>query len=298
MARRLRFIPTGGALVEITCRTVHGRFLLRPSWRLNRIIFGLLARAKRKYPVEIHAFVFLSNHYHLLVSVPDARRLASFMNYFNGNLAREAGRLANWHEKFWSRRYQAIVVSKEPAAQVSRLEYILAHGVKEGLVRRPSQWPGVHCVQALISGASIDGVWIDRTKVYHARIRGERVHKRDIESPEVFSTSPLPCWSHLDAPVYRARIAQLIERIERAGEKKTGALHLPASPHDRSLTSKRSPAPAFHCVSRSSRRDLLAAYRWFVAAYRQAAERLNRGDPSPGFPEGSFPPSLPFVAHA
>jgi len=33
----------------------------------------------------------------------------------------------------------------------------------------------------------------------------------------------------------------------------------------------------------------------FVAAYRTAAEKLQRGDPNPGFPLGCFPPALPFV---
>jgi hypothetical protein len=33
----------------------------------------------------------------------------------------------------------------------------------------------------------------------------------------------------------------------------------------------------------------------FVAAYRTAAEKLQRGDPNPDFPRGCFPPALPFV---
>jgi len=106
MARRLRFIPEGGALVEVTCRTIHGRFLLKPSRRLNQIVLGVLGRAQRKQPVKLVSFVFLSNHYHLLLWVPNAQRLAAFMNFFNGNLAKEAGRLTNWREKFWSRRYR------------------------------------------------------------------------------------------------------------------------------------------------------------------------------------------------
>jgi len=89
MARRLGFIPDGGSLVEVTCRTVHGRFLLRPSRRLNEIILGLLGRATSRYSVGLQAFVVLSNYYHLLLSVPDAQRLAAFMDYFIGNLARE-----------------------------------------------------------------------------------------------------------------------------------------------------------------------------------------------------------------
>jgi len=54
--------------------------------------------------------------------------------YFNPNLAREAGRLADWREKLWSRRYRAIVVSGEEGAQRERLKYVLSHGAKEGLV--------------------------------------------------------------------------------------------------------------------------------------------------------------------
>src|SRR6202022_4709352 len=76
------------------------------------------------------------------------RQLASFMGHFNSNLAREAGRLVRWREKFWGRRYQAIPISEEEAAQVERLRYVLAHGCKEGLVERLRDWPGVSAVRA------------------------------------------------------------------------------------------------------------------------------------------------------
>ncbi|MGZ7244461.1 transposase, partial [Streptococcus pyogenes] len=76
----------------------------------------ILARAQRMYPVGICAFSFVSNHYHLLLRVDDAQQLSKFMAYVNGNLAREAGRLHRWKDKFWARRYQGIVVSQEEAA--------------------------------------------------------------------------------------------------------------------------------------------------------------------------------------
>ena len=61
MARRLRHTPEGGALFEVTCRTIQSRFLLRPSLLLNEIILGALARAKHRYGVELSAFIFLSS---------------------------------------------------------------------------------------------------------------------------------------------------------------------------------------------------------------------------------------------
>jgi hypothetical protein len=67
-------------------------------------------------------------------------------------------------------------------------------------------------------------------------------------------------------------------------------------PHRRPERSKKSPAPLFHAASQAVRRDLYAAYAWFVAAYRNASEKLRAGNLTVPFPLGSFPPPLPFVA--
>lgn len=48
--------------------------------------------------------------------------------HFLSKLAREVGRLTGWREKIFGRRYQAIVISSEEAAQIERLRYILANG--------------------------------------------------------------------------------------------------------------------------------------------------------------------------
>ena len=42
------------------------------------------------------------------------------------------------------------------------------------------------------------------------------------------------------------------------------------------------------------RRELWEAYAWFMAASRDAAEKLRAGDRDPPFPAGRFPPALPF----
>ena len=50
MSRKLRFVPEGGALVEVTRRTIRGRSLLRPSQQLNSIFLGVLGRAQSRHP--------------------------------------------------------------------------------------------------------------------------------------------------------------------------------------------------------------------------------------------------------
>jgi REP element-mobilizing transposase RayT len=302
MSRQIRFIPEGGALVEVTCRTLQSRFLLLPGDESNALIRGVLARAARLYQVGVCAGVFLSNHYHLLVRVRDAQQLARFMNYLNSNLAREAGRLADWRERFWSRRYQAILVSNEEAAQIERLRYLLAHGCKEGLVARPQDWPGVHCVEALLTGALIEGLWYDRTREYAARRRGKTFIPSQYATTESLALEPLPCWSHLPEDLQRGRVAELVEAIEEETSTTRGirppgpAAVLAQHPHDRPFRTKKGPAPLVHAASRAARREIHDAYAWFLAAFREAAENLRAGDLGARFPLGSFPPGRPFVS--
>lgn len=305
MARRLRYVPPGGALVEVTCRTIQGRLLLRPSAGLNDVIRGVLARAARLSAVPIHAPAFLSNHYHLLVTVSDAQQLSEFMNYLNSNLAREAGRLTRWREKFWGRRFQAVIVSDEEEAQVARLSYVLAQGVKEGLVASPFDWPGVHCAQALTEGTALSGRWHDRTLESRARRQGLPLEPQAFMEQEELQLTPLPCWKSLTPEEYRARVHQLIDAIEaeaRLQQEATGKSPLGADaicrqdPHHEPNRIKKGPAPLVHAVAPAVRRSVRNAYFVFRDAYRYAARRLRAGAMDYEFPVGAFPPPLPFRA--
>lgn len=303
MPRRLRFVPPGGALLEVTCRTVQGRLLLRPSPILTSLTLGALARAARLYRVDVHAFAFLSNHYHLLVSVAHARQLAAFMNFFQSNLAREAGRLVRWREKFWGRRYQAIVVSAEPACQVERLAYLLAHGAKEGLVDSPRDWPGAHAVRHVLDGGAVRGRWHDRTLEWRARRKSLPLHPDAFVEEETLELAPLPCWSSLPAHERRERVRQLVDEIEAAAKRRQADTGRPSlgreqvcrqNPHLEPNRIKKGRVPLVHALDAAVRRTFRRSYFAFLDAYRHAAQRLRSGDLEATFPAGAFPPPLPF----
>jgi hypothetical protein len=61
-------------------------------------------------------------------------------------------------------------------------------------------------------------------------------------------------------------------------------------PHAAPKTLKKSPAPLFHAASQKVRRALYEGYKYFVAAFQDAAARLRCGEPDVLFPAGSFPP--------
>ena len=307
MPRRLRHVPESGTLVEVTCRVIHGRMLLKPNRRLNEMVTGTLARGKRRYGLRICAVAFLSNHAHLLLEVDDAKQLADFMGFVSSKIAREVGRRVRWREKVWGRRYSAIVVSNEAQAQIGRLRYVLSHGVKEHLVAHCKDWPGVHAADSLTTGRALVGYWFDRTAEYRALQRGKDFGTHTHAKLEPLSFDPLPCWQHLDAGAYQERVDDMVNSIEAdaATERRArgiaplGVKAIQRLNAKRRLPRvKRSPAPAFHAASKPARLALVEAYRWFEAAYREAADRLRVGDREAAFPEGCFPPSLPFVVAA
>jgi hypothetical protein len=103
---------------------------------------------------------------------------------------------------------------------------------------------------------------------------------------------------------YRERIAELAEAIiaqaaaRRAatGIEPLGAVAiLRQQPFSQPAKTKKSPAPLVHATSKRVRTEMKIAYRWFVRAFREAAEYLRGGDRLARFPPGSFPPGLPFV---
>jgi hypothetical protein len=156
----------------------------------------------------------------------------------------------------------------------------------------------------LLEGEALEGLWFDRTKEYLARRRGENFDRLHFATREVLELDPLPCWKHLPEPERRQRTESLVEDIEleaAARRKATGARPLgPAAvlaqdPHRQPNKTRSSPAPAFHAASKAVRRELWNAYALFVAAYRDAAAKFKTGIRDVVFPQGSFPPSLPFV---
>ena len=304
MSRPLRHVQPGGSTFEVTTRCLQGRYLLPATAHFASIAVGILARARERYPVKLYAVVAASNHMHLLLGVDDAEQLARFMGYVNGNLAREAGRLVDWRERFWGRRYRAIEVSGEAAALVGRLRYLLSHGPKENLVLRCGDWPGLHSARALSTGEPLNGHWRDRSTEYEAARRGHDVDPDDFITHYELELDPLPCWMHLEPDEVRKRVGEMVgeidteaaQRVVLGGVAPLGAKAVRSqNPHSHPPHSKRSPAPAVHAASKRVREQMKAAYRLFEAAYHEAAERLKAGDLSVRFPVGCFPPARPFV---
>jgi putative transposase len=268
-------------MVEITTRTAAGRLLLRPGDELNRRITSVIGRALDLYPVSLHAFVFMSNHWHALLSVLDAARLSDFLRHVNGNVAKAVHDVVGWEGPVWGRRTQVIAVLDDEAAD-ARYRYILAHGAKEGLVTSPLDWPGVSSARALALGEPVTGSWIRPGST----VRAPQQHAIEL--------APLPAWARMSSWQRRERTADMVREIAAAntGRPVVGAaLILRQDPLDRAVL-ERTPAPLAHVVAQSTMNAFLSARRSFLGTYRAAAQRLLAASVAlvAGFPAGAIPP--------
>lgn len=313
MAAPLRFIPEQAkkwldrkgrpiAIVEVTTRTIQGRFLLKPTATNRSLILGVIGRAQRLYDFELYGYACLSNHYSMLIGVDNPQQMGVIVGYINGNIAREIGRKENsdWRDRFWARRGRPIVILTNRDLEL-RLRYLLANSTKEHLVKRPQFWPGAHCAKALISGTHDIGAWVDRTALRELRRRaGSAIGESKSTERITVKLSTLPCWEGLAPEEIRQKVREICAEISlNAAEERKGTRSKPMGrkrvlryhPHHRPEEMEPSLAPPVHCSNPGVRRLFFATYRSFVAAYHDAHHALVNGIGQFAFPEGCHPPT-------
>ena len=299
-------MPAPNTTYEVTCRTVQSRFLLKPSVSLNILILGVIGRALSLFGVNIHLFVVASNHMHLLISADSFSLLSRFMCHINSNIAREAGRLYSWREKFWGRRFSAIPILDDESL-INRARYLISHGCKEGLVARPGDWPGVNCIAALTKGIPLIGRWINRSLMYADSKKPTGVQAESAyETVYEVQIRPLHIWAELSEPSRQRNwqllvdgvIAETKQRNEREGTQTLGVNAIfTQDPHSMPKKTARWPRPFCHTIRKKLEKEYRAAYREFVGMYREAFGSLLSGHlKSLGqFPEDCYIPPFAYL---
>src|SRR5262245_5097062 len=71
----------------VTRRCAQRQFLLKPSKTTSEVFLYVLAVAAERFGIQVHAFCVLSNHFHLVVTDPQAR-LPAFHQFLDALVAR------------------------------------------------------------------------------------------------------------------------------------------------------------------------------------------------------------------
>ncbi|MEZ4364722.1 MAG: hypothetical protein R2939_00375 [Kofleriaceae bacterium] len=142
-------LPAGFHL--ITRRCTQRQYIFRPDAQTNNNIVYCLAEAARRFGIDVLLTVFESNHHHTLIFDRHGR-YPEFLQHFHKMLARCQNALRRRWENLWSSDAPCVTRLLDRATVIAKLIYAASNPVKDGLVERATQWPGVNAYRELLSG--------------------------------------------------------------------------------------------------------------------------------------------------
>jgi len=277
-----------GTSYLITRRCSERRFFLKPHPTVNHIVLYCLAFAAYRCDILIHAFVVLSNHYHIVLTDPRGL-LPHFEQLFDVLVARALNALYRRSEAFWAPGTYSAVQLVDPEAILDKIAYTLANPVSAGLVSRSDLWPG------LISRPKDIGAPPKRVRRPNHFFRQHGPQALPKEVP--FGLVPPPCFGHLPLEQFRELVASRAGAAEdEARRKRQGRPFLGRravlrqSIYDRPASSE----PGFKLNPRvaagdpEKRKGALERLRAFVEAYRRAWKQFRAGIRMAVFPAGTW----------
>ena len=206
-----------------------------------------LGRALKRYPgIKLYAAVQMSNHFHFVLK-DTSSELASFMRYFEANLAKATNQLRKRSGPVFHRRYSAEPILDE-AAFDDRILYTVMNPVRAGLVRIHERWPGVVLLAKREPSKHVFK-WFDQTKYDRQRkqqiVRPKEAYLRKIK----IKVAPIPNEEALSNAIKEdeERTRELRKGFGVLGIRKVLKQDPFSAPH----SPKKSPRPKCHTTCES-----------------------------------------------
>ena len=279
-----------------------------------------MAKAQSKYPVKICHYLWMCNHYHMILSGSPAL-ISPFMNYIDGEIAKSLKRLLPYFQsRVWRSRFkeQRICTANDAIRMIS---YLYNNPVRAGLVDSVCKWSGVSSWKAFITdNKCILAKWIRPSCI--RRIWARLGNKDEIkilsqlllEKSDYYELGISPyawvnCFAE-SASMDRAAIRERILNKVKEDEKFNRTLHnefngekiLESLCYFKEYKSgSNSRTPFLICGDSKIRGKLIIDYRSFVLAcqdaYKQKLEKLRRiGKNMIVFPKGCYPPQIRIIS--
>ncbi len=251
-----------------------------PEAEVTQIFSYLLGLTAKKYSVEIHGFVAMSNHYHLVVT--DIRgELPKFQREFNSMLARALNVHWGRSESIWDRRSYNAVELVEDDDVLGKLAYTLANPVASRLVERADDW----------TGATSAGMAFGEVR----RIaRPDKFFRNGMPEYADLELKPPRCFEKLGDAALLAAVEAEVGRLEREHRKRGRAMGMArvlrqnheSKPARREQ--RRTLQPTIACKNPVARLEALRAAREWLGAYKAALARFVDGVRDVTFPRGTW----------
>jgi REP element-mobilizing transposase RayT len=277
-----------GRTYLLSRRVTQRQHLLRPDDDVNNIYLYALAIAAHRYGIEVHGWVAMSNHHHVVFT--DVKgNFPRFLGYMHRLMATCFNCLRGRWENFWAMEQASVVWLVEKHDRLDKLVYTLANPVAAGLVERAADWPGAISLIANLHGKVL------RVKRPGAFFDAEGKMPEEVE----LEAKRLPGYERLTRDEWKDRLLEAIAKAEKAAREMLREQNrhvlgrkavLATSPFSRPKTRepRRKLRPFIGCLDTQRREleiDLLDA---FHAAYEIAREAWTKHKLTTRFPFGTY----------
>lgn len=287
MTKPREVIP--GRSYMFTRRCSERRFFLRPSKETNQAIAYCYGVAAQERNIDLFWLSSMSNHNHCGGEDQKAS-YSEFLRYAHSLLARCMNvRLCRW-EKFWSDEQTNVVHLADAETLFEKMVYCLTNPVKDHLVDKVFNWPGVNSLRHQLSGTPM----VVQRPSWFFDPEGKMPEQVEIhfKRPQQFA--------HLTEQQWRDKLRKAVETVEHqaAQERRDNAAVrimgrkaiLRQSPFSspKTRTRRRGLKPTLASRDKQRRADLLKAHKRFQQRYRHAYQRLRAGERDVLFPYGTY----------
>jgi REP element-mobilizing transposase RayT len=277
-----------GRTYMITRRCSERRFLLRPDHETNNAFIYCLVVAAQRFGIQVIFTYAAANHHHTGIFDPDGR-YPDFMAYFHKYVAKCQNALRGRFENFWSSEHASVVRLVEPNDILEKMIYALTNPVKDPLVERVWEWPGVNSYSA-----TVDGVTLTATRPAH-------FFREDGSMPEVatLTISRPQGFEKMSEGDFAALIKMRVTAEEKSAAANRREQGIRVLGRERILNQDwrarpKSAEPHFNLSPRVAaknkwaRIEALARNTAFLATYLDARDRFAKGARDVVFPAGTW----------
>ena len=273
---------------NISIRTDEARLWVLPSKKNRKLIGGIIARYQEIFHIEIYAYCFLGNHYHLLI-----RALKRNTDEFLENVNREIARRMNWKNrrkgKFWGRRYDDIpVLSQDDLLEA--FVYINTNPTKHGLLRNAGQWPGLTSFHQSLSE---EAKTFSFTQYGHPTGQKTTNHQLKLSVLPMFEALSKEQRTEKISELFEKRMARIAEERQAQGEGfmtlEMLAEQVAGTQPKESSTTKR---PSCYTKCAELRRQFREKAKHLRQLYTQASFLFRLGKLDQLFPSFTYKPPL------
>jgi putative transposase len=272
----------------VTRRCSQRQFLLRADQETNEAVLYCLGVAATKHGIELHGVTAMSNT--LCINCRDVEGVGpTFRQYLMSLLARFMNVHRSRWEAFWSSDEPSVVELIDAEAELGQLVYNLTDPVRQHLVDKVHNWPGVSSLRYQLSGKPI------RVK------RPKKFFRKDGTMPDEVELRfvPPPSFAHMEQETWSKLLLDRVSQVEaqaadERGKKGTriagrkAVLRRSPYSYPKTLPPRRNLNPRVACRDKRKRLAALDRMKRFQFRYGEALKLLAQGVRDVVFPAGTW----------